>query len=115
AKNDFALERLQTAFQRREVEKRYLAIVHGQPPSQLALETHFGRHPRHRQRFPGRLRVGKKAKSILRTREQFKEAALMEVGLETGRTHQVRVHLSELGHPLLGDALYGGTRRGSAR
>jgi 23S rRNA pseudouridine1911/1915/1917 synthase len=113
AKNDFALERLQTAFQERRVEKRYLAIVHGHPPPQVEIETFYGRHPRHRKRFTGRLPKGKKARTSLWTREVFPGAALVELELHTGRTHQIRVHLSELGYPLLGDVLYGGSRKGS--
>ncbi|HSP18588.1 MAG TPA: RluA family pseudouridine synthase, partial [Myxococcaceae bacterium] len=58
---------------------------------------------------------GKPAVTTWRTRALLHGAALLEVGLETGRTHQIRVHLSELGHPLLGDTLYGGTRKGDAR
>jgi 23S rRNA pseudouridine1911/1915/1917 synthase len=113
AKTDAALVALQTAFKTRQVEKTYLALVHGHPPLEGRLETPYGRHPRHRQRFTGRLRTGKPAITVYRTRERFEGAALLEVDLLTGRTHQIRVHLAEAGFPLLGDALYGGTRRGA--
>jgi 23S rRNA pseudouridine1911/1915/1917 synthase len=115
AKNDAALQALQRAFQARSVEKTYLALVHGQPPDTGRLETLHGRHPRDRKRFTGRTRTGKPAVTTWRVRTRLHGAALLEVGLETGRTHQIRVHLSEMGHPLLGDALYGGTRKGDAR
>ena len=115
AKNDTALQALQRAFQHRTVEKTYLALVHGQPPATGRLDTLHSRHPRDRKRFTGRARTGKPAVTTWRVRTVLHGAALLEVGLETGRTHQIRVHLSELGHPLLGDALYGGTRKGDAR
>jgi 23S rRNA pseudouridine1911/1915/1917 synthase len=115
AKTDVALAALQAAFKAREVEKTYLALVHGHPPAKGHIETPYGRHPRHRQRFTGKLRHGKPAVTVYRVLEPLHGAALVEVDLLTGRTHQIRVHLAELGHPLLGDALYGGTRRGDAR
>ncbi|MGZ6028960.1 MAG: RluA family pseudouridine synthase [Myxococcaceae bacterium] len=115
AKNDAALQGLQHAFQARTVVKTYLALVHGHPPASGRLETLHGRHPRDRKRFTGRTRTGKPAITTWRVRTLVHGAALLEVGLETGRTHQIRVHLSELGHPLLGDTLYGGTRKGDAR
>jgi 23S rRNA pseudouridine1911/1915/1917 synthase len=115
AKNDTALAGLQAAFKTRTVQKTYLALVHGQPPKEGRIETLYGRHPRHRQRFTGKVRSGKPALTVYRVREQLDGAALLEVDLLTGRTHQIRVHLSESGHPLLGDGLYGGTRQGDAR
>ncbi len=115
AKSDAALQALQRAFQERTVEKTYLALVHGHPPGTGRLATLHARHPRDRKRFTGRARTGKPAVTTWRVRSLLHGAALLEVGLETGRTHQIRVHLSEMGHPLLGDALYGGTRRGDAR
>jgi 23S rRNA pseudouridine1911/1915/1917 synthase len=115
AKNDTSLAALQAAFKTRTVEKTYLALVHGHPPPEGRIETPYGRHPRHRQRFTGRRRSGKPAVTVFRTLEFLHGAALVEVDLLTGRTHQIRVHLAESGHPLLGDALYGGARRGDAR
>jgi 23S rRNA pseudouridine1911/1915/1917 synthase len=115
AKNDSALAGLQAAFKTRTVEKTYLALVHGQPPAEGRIETLYGRHPRQRQRFTGKVRSGKPAVTLYRVRERLEGAALLEVDLLTGRTHQIRVHLSELGHPLLGDDVYGGTRKGDGR
>jgi 23S rRNA pseudouridine1911/1915/1917 synthase len=115
AKNETALAALQRSFQAREVEKTYLALVHGHPRASGRLETLHGRHPRDRKRFTARVARGKPAVTGWTVRTVLHHAALLEVRLETGRTHQIRVHLSELGHPLLGDALYGGARKGDAR
>jgi 23S rRNA pseudouridine1911/1915/1917 synthase len=115
AKHDRALKALQAAFKARQVTKLYLAMVHGQPPEQGALRTPFGRHPVNRKRFTGRIKSGKLAVTEFVVRERLVDAALLEVLLKTGRTHQIRVHLSELGHPLLGDPVYGGLRRGTEK
>lgn len=111
AKHERALLALQTAFKAREVEKRYLALVHGAPPDQARIQTLYGRHPVHRQRFTGKVKEGKTAITSFTVKERFDGAALLEVDLETGRTHQIRVHLSEAGFPLLRDPLYGKGRK----
>jgi len=112
AKNEQALTALQAAFKSRQVEKTYLALVHGITPEKGRMETLFGRHPVHRKRFTGRVKEGKSALTEYSRREVFDGASLVEVRLHTGRTHQIRVHFSEAKHPLLGDELYGGARRG---
>ncbi|MDY7233271.1 RluA family pseudouridine synthase [Hyalangium sp. s54d21] len=111
AKNEQTLVALQKAFKTRAVEKTYLALVHGQPRAEGRIETLYGRHPIHRQKFTGKVKEGKPAITVYRTRELFEGAALVEVDLLTGRTHQIRVHLAESGHPLLCDALYGAGRK----
>lgn len=111
AKTEPALRALQAAFKEHQVEKIYLALVHGSPGAQGTIRTLFGRHPVHRKRFTGKVREGKPAVTHYRVLEKFEGAALVEITLETGRTHQIRVHLSEAGHPLLGDKLYGGHRK----
>ncbi len=113
ARTDVALAHLQAQWKGRTVEKVYLALCHGALAETGRLDTPYGRHPRDRTRFTGRLRSAtRRALTEWRVVERFGEdATLVEVTLHTGRTHQIRVHLAEAGHPLLGDATYGGTRR----
>jgi 23S rRNA pseudouridine1911/1915/1917 synthase len=112
AKRETALVALQAAFKARTVEKTYLALVHGAPLEQGRLDTPYGRHPRDRTRYTGRVASTRRAVTHWRVQERFGEtAALLEVDLETGRTHQIRVHFAEAGHPLLADRVYGGQRR----
>jgi 23S rRNA pseudouridine1911/1915/1917 synthase len=112
AKTDAALQALQAQWKARTVEKVYLALCHGELAAQGRLDTPYGRHPRDRTRWSGRVRAARRAVTTWAVRERFgRRATLAEVTLHTGRTHQIRVHLAEAGHPLLGDASYGGTRR----
>jgi 23S rRNA pseudouridine1911/1915/1917 synthase len=113
ARTEAALASLQAQWRSRTVEKVYLALCHGALAPAGRLDTPYGRHPRDRTRFTGKLRSAvRRAVTEWRTLESFgRDASLVEVRLHTGRTHQIRVHLAEAGHPLLGDAVYGGTRR----
>ena len=98
--------------QARTVKRTYLAIARGAIAAEGVIDAPIGRHPAQRTRMavvPG----GKPAVTRFRVRERFGAHALLECELETGRTHQIRVHLASIGHPLEGDPVYGA--RGAAR
>jgi 23S rRNA pseudouridine1911/1915/1917 synthase len=98
-------------FQAHNLERAYRAIALGRLPPQQSFETTHARHPVDRKRFTGRLARGKRAVTHVRVLEQLEGASYIECRLETGRTHQIRMHLSEAGHPLLADKLYGRATR----
>lgn len=109
AKTPETHEKLVTMFQAHDLERRYLAIAVGNPPDAITLDTFHHRHPTDRKRFTSRLAYGRRAVTHVRTLERAPGVALIECRLETGRTHQIRVHASENGFPLLGDPVYGGS------
>ncbi len=107
ARTPAALRHLRQQFKARTVEKTYLALVFGQPDvSAGIIDVPLGRDPRHRQKFTARA-DGKAARTHYQVRETFPNYSLLEIGLETGRTHQIRVHLAWLGCPVVGDTVYG--------
>jgi 23S rRNA pseudouridine1911/1915/1917 synthase len=109
SKSDRAHEALARQFEQHSIERRYLAIVRGVPrPAAARIDTLHGRHPSDRKRYTTRVTRGRQAITDYRTLQVLEGAALLEARLETGRTHQVRVHLADRGHPLLGDPVYGG-------
>ncbi|MBC7794846.1 MAG: RluA family pseudouridine synthase [Clostridia bacterium] len=108
AKNDDAHEIIAKQFAERQVVKRYIAFVLGAPPSKAHIETMYGRHPIDRKRFSSKVDVGKNAITDYTTVRSGGGLAELDVLLGTGRTHQIRVHLSEAGFPVGGDALYEG-------
>jgi 23S rRNA pseudouridine1911/1915/1917 synthase len=108
AKSDKAHDGLAKLFAAHDIERRYLAVVAGYPaPPAGTIRTQIGRHPTNRKKMAVLAELkGKHAVTHFRTIELLKSAALIECRLETGRTHQVRVHMAHLGHPLIGDATY---------
>ncbi len=107
AKTARAHERLVEMFQEHALERAYLAIVLGRPPRSVTYDTFHGRHPANRKKFTSRGDRGRRAITHLESLEFLHGSALVRCRLETGRTHQIRVHLAEHGHPVLGDPLYG--------
>ncbi len=115
AKDDEAHRSLTGQFASRTVEKEYLALVLGVPERREGtIDRPIGRHAVERKRMAIR-QDGRAARSSYRVEETFDGAALLRVAIHTGRTHQIRVHLASLGHPVAGDATYGGTRTPSSR
>jgi 23S rRNA pseudouridine1911/1915/1917 synthase len=111
AKDDATHRALVDQFSGRRIEKTYLAIVIGRPRARTGtIDSPIGRDPVHRKRMSVRAPRGRAARSTWRVLEPLAGAALLEVGLHTGRTHQIRVHLASVGHPVLGDRVYGGRR-----
>jgi 23S rRNA pseudouridine1911/1915/1917 synthase len=107
ARTDAAREHLVAQFQAHSIERRYLAIAAGFPPERVTYDTWIGRHPVHRKRFSSKVDRGKRAVTHVTVEERLHGAALVSCRLETGRTHQIRVHLADHGYPVLGDPLYG--------
>ena len=116
AKTDEAHWRIGRQFEKRTVEKRYMAVVHGRvEPAADVIELPLGPHPSAvkglREKYVVRFdELGKPSTTIYRAREVYDGYSLLELDLRTGRTHQIRVHLSHLGWPIVGDDMYGGRR-----
>jgi 23S rRNA pseudouridine1911/1915/1917 synthase len=115
AKNDAAHEELARQFHDREVEKEYLALVWGEVMAGRRIDAPIGRDPNDRKKMSAaslRVRRSRSAVTRIVRAEHFGPAlTLAQVAIHTGRTHQIRVHLSEIGHPIVGDAVYGGVHR----
>lgn len=110
AKTEIALNELARQFKKRETEKEYIAIVRGVPTlARGRIKTTIGRHPIHRKKMAANVRNGRHAVSSYEVTEAFTWASLLRIKIETGRTHQIRVHMAHLKHPVLGDTLYGKT------
>jgi 23S rRNA pseudouridine1911/1915/1917 synthase len=109
ARTDFAHQALVAQFKSRDVKKIYRAVCRGRfERTSGRVETLIGRSERDRQKMSARVRRGRPAVTDYRVVKQFPEFALVELHLHTGRTHQIRVHMAHIGHPVLGDGTYGG-------
>lgn len=107
AKSEAAYSELKRAFKERTVDKRYHAVVQGHPdPSRGTIDAPIDRHPRHDWRFAV-VEGGRPSVTHYDTIEAFRAASLLDIRLETGRTHQIRVHFSAMRHPCVGDVTYG--------
>ncbi|HEY6873623.1 MAG TPA: RluA family pseudouridine synthase [Geobacteraceae bacterium] len=112
AKNDRAHQSLAHQFKEHTIKRVYLALMYGSPKGEKGkIESVIGRHPTDRKRMSGKARSGKHAVTHWQVIGRYGSITLVRLRLETGRTHQIRVHLSEAGHPLVGDPVYGGSGR----
>ena len=110
AKNESVREKLAKQFHDREVFKSYIALVHGVVKDEKGkVEEPIARDPRQRKKM-GVVQGGRNALSIYRVRKSFERFTLLDVEIKTGRTHQIRVHLSHINHPVVGDETYNGGR-----
>ncbi len=106
-RTELAREAMSRLFSAHRIERLYEAICVGAPPPEATYHTLIGRHPTERKRFSSKVRVGKHAITHVKRVRELHGAALVRCQLETGRTHQIRVHLADHGFPLLGDPVYG--------
>jgi len=111
AKNDKAHQELARQFHDREVEKEYIALVWGVVHAGRRIDAAIGRDPDNRQKMSSRSRHARHAVTRITRARNLRGVTLCQVAIHTGRTHQIRVHLSAIGHPIVGDSLYGGVHR----
>ena len=111
AKHDAAHQELSRQFADREVEKEYIALVWGVVHAGKRIDAPIGRDPQQRQKMSTRARRARSAVTRVTWSRHFPGVSLIKVAIATGRTHQIRVHLNAIGHPIVGDALYGGVHR----
>jgi 23S rRNA pseudouridine1911/1915/1917 synthase len=111
AKNDAAHRELARQFHDREVEKEYIALVWGVVQAGRRIDAAIGRDPGNRQKMSARAKHARNAVTRITRAHHMPAVTLCQVAIHTGRTHQIRVHLSAIGHPIVGDSLYGGVHR----
>ena len=109
ARNDMAQWKIAKQFERRQVRKTYLAVVHGVPELTAdRVSAPLGVHPRVREKYAIRPEIGKESITFYEVVESFRGFSLLKLMPQTGRTHQIRVHLSYIKHPIVADDMYGG-------
>jgi 23S rRNA pseudouridine1911/1915/1917 synthase len=111
AKHDAAHHELARQFHDREVEKEYVALVWGLVQQRKRIDIPIGRDPVHREKISTRARRARSAVTRVTWAQHVPGLSLLRVAIATGRTHQIRVHLNAIGHPIVGDSLYGGVHR----
>ncbi|MSO29492.1 MAG: RluA family pseudouridine synthase [Acidobacteria bacterium] len=111
AKNDAAHRELARQFHDREIEKEYVALVWGVVQAGRRIDAAIGRDPANRQKMSARAKHARHAVTRITRAHHLPGLTLCQVAIQTGRTHQIRVHLSAIGHPIVGDTLYGGAHR----
>jgi 23S rRNA pseudouridine1911/1915/1917 synthase len=111
AKHDQAHTELSRQFSDREVEKEYIALVWGVVQAGRRIDAAIGRDPAHRQKMSTRARRARSAVTRVTYAQHLKGVSILKVAIATGRTHQIRVHLSAIGHPIVGDSTYGGIHK----
>jgi len=111
AKNDAAHQELARQFHDREVEKEYVALVWGLVQQRKRIDIPIGRDPVHREKISTRARRARSAVTRVTWARHTPGLSLLRIAIQTGRTHQIRVHLNAIGHPIVGDSLYGGVHR----
>ena len=108
AKHDRSHRLLSAQLQARQLQRRYVALVRGRLPAlQGTIDAPIGRHPQHRQKMAVVTRDGRAACTHYQVLDAWGPCSVLRLALETGRTHQIRVHLAHIGHPVIGDPLYG--------
>ena len=111
AKHDAAHQELARQFHDREVEKQYVALVWGLVQQRKRIDIPIGRDPIHREKISTRARRARAAVTRVTWARHVPGLSLLRIAIHTGRTHQIRVHLNAIGHPIVGDSLYGGVHR----
>jgi 23S rRNA pseudouridine1911/1915/1917 synthase len=111
AKDDVTHRGLSEQFKKHTPTRRYIGIVFGRLADEGQVSASIGRHPADRKKMSARPKKGREAQTHWKVLRRFGRFDLVEFRLTTGRTHQIRVHLSSIGHPILGDPLYGGRKR----
>jgi len=112
AKNNIAHERLSQKLKEHDIKRVYIAVVNGVIREEAGkIDAPIGRHPVDRKKMAVNTKNGRRAVTHFKVLERFEDSTYIEVTLETGRTHQIRVHMAYIGHPLIGDTVYGSKKQ----